>query len=400
MAAPVIGELRRRSRNGGSFGIVYLAMLFLGLHWSVVLYINSTYLEQFISSEAVGTLYVIGSAITVFSFLFISRVLRSLGNYKLTVSLAILEFLTLLGLAFIPRLEIVIPLFILHQAIVPLLLFNLDVFTERLIGNAEDGTGGTRGLVLTIMSLAGAIAPLVTGFLVGDADPRFAFAYIASALLMLPFVYLIFSHFRTFSDPRYKEVKVLAAIHRFWVYADLRHVFLAHFLLQLFFSWMVIYVPLYLATVIGLPWDQIGIILFVGLMAYVLLEYPIGMLADKHYGEKEMMMGGFVILAISTIWISFVDATSILPWMLVMFATRVGASFVETTTESYFFKHTRGSDANIISFFRITRPLAYFIGALLGSFTLLYIPFSSIFIVLGVLLIPGIYLSFRLNDTK
>ena len=400
MTAPVIGEIRRRSRQAGSFNVVYLAMIFFGLHWALVLYVNSTYLERYVSSEAVGALFTIGAAVTILSFLFISRILRALGNYKLTVGLALIEFFTLISMGFVPRLEVVIPLFILHQAIAPLLLFNLDVFTERLIGTNEDDTGSTRGLVLTIMSLAGAVAPLVAGFVLGDASPRFAFVYVTSAVLMLPFLYLIFSHFKTFSDPRYTEVKVLDAIRNFWEHTDLRHVFLAHFVLQLFFSWMVIYVPLYLATVIGLPWDKIGIILFSGLMAYVLLEWPIGIVADNHYGEKEMMIGGFVIIIISTIWISFIDTTALIPWMAVMFATRVGASFVETTTESYFFKHTRSSDANIISFFRITRPLAYFVGALLGSLTLLYIPFSGMFVVLGILLLPGIFLSFKLHDTR
>ena len=86
--------------------------------------------------------------------------------------------------------------------------------------------------------------------------------------------------------------------------------------------------------------------------------------------------------------------------MILLFLTRVGASLVETTTESFFFKHTRGTDAHIISFFRITRPLSYVIGALLGSLVLLYLPFHMIFIVLALLMIPGFYFVLALNDTK
>jgi len=48
-----------------------------------------------------------------------------------------------------------------------------------------------------------------------------------------------------------------------------------------------LFTPLYLATEIGLPWTDIGVIIAVGLFAYVLFEYPIGFIADKWIGEKK-----------------------------------------------------------------------------------------------------------------
>jgi len=73
---------------------------------------------------------------------------------------------------------------------------------------------------------------------------------------------------------------------------------------------------------------------------------------------------------------------------------------VEATTESYFFKHTKGNDANTMSFFRLTRPLAMLIGALAGSVALLYLPFELIFVVLGCMMLPGIFFTRALTDTK
>ena len=83
-----------------------------------------------------------------------------------------------------------------------------------------------------------------------------------------------------------------------------------------------------------------------------------------------------------------------------MFTTRVGASFVEVTTESYFFKQTKSSDAQIISFFRITRPLAYVLGALLASLSLLYLPFNLLFVVVASLMIPAMFFTINIEDTK
>lgn len=399
MLKSLIGETGRHIDKDKRFRIVYLAMLILSLHWATVLYVHSTYLGQFVDGKTIGTLFTIGSAITVFVFLFISRVLQKLGNYKLTMALSVLEFFVLIGMGLATSMRVAIPLFVLHQAIGPLLLFNLDVFVES-ITTSEEKTGSKRGIMLTVMSLASALAPLGAGYLIGGAEPKFHLVYFASALFLIPFTLLIRYNFKTFADSPYPRVEVLAGIRSFWIDKNLRLVFFAHLLLQLFFAWMVIYIPLYLVSSIGMTWDVLGKVLFVGLFAYVLFEYPIGRIADLYIGEKEMMALGFLILGVSTVWISFLNTDEMIPWMVTMFLTRVGASFVEATTESYFFKHTTGSDANIISFFRITRPLAIIGGALLGSLALLYMPFQYIFVALGLSMSIGIVLSFFLVDTK
>ncbi len=400
MPTPILSEHRHSSRRKRSFGALYAALILLSFHWAIVLYINSSYLEQYVSSASIGLLYTVSSAIAILSFLFISKVLHKAGNYLLTLVFTLIEFMALIGMALSESLRVAIPLFIVHQAVVPLILFNLDIFMEEMIGNKEEGTGGKRGLYLVLMSLAGSLSALVMGYLVGDGTPNFTAAYVGSACLLIPFILIIMRYFKTFEDPAYSALDILNALRNFWIHKNVRNVFLAHFLLQLFFSWMVIYTPLYLATKIGFNWEQIGQILFVGLLAYVIFEYPVGQLADKKFGEKEMMAIGFVIIGLSTAWFTFITSTSMILWMFVMFLTRVGASLVETTTESYFFKHTNGSDSNVISFFRITRPLSIVIGALLGSLTLLYLEFNQIFLVLGLLMIPGIFFTLLLKDTK
>lgn len=400
MPTLVPSEHRHFSRRKRSFGALYSALILLSFHWAIVLYINSSYLEQYVQSTSIGLLYTVSSSIAILSFLFISKVLHKAGNYLLTLICTLIEFVVLIGMGLTDSLRVAIPLFIVHQAVVPLILFNLDIFMEEMIGDKEDGTGGKRGIYLVAMSLAGSLSALVMGYLVGDGTPNFTAAYVGSACLLIPFILIIMRYFKTFEDPTYNALDILSAIRNFWIHRNIRNVFLAHFLLQLFFSWMVIYTPLYLAKEMGFNWEQIGQILFVGLLAYVIFEYPVGQLADKKYGEKEMMIIGFIIIGLSTAWFSLIVSTSIALWMFVMFLTRVGASLVETTTESYFFKHTNGSDSNVISFFRITRPLSVVVGSLLGSLTLLYLEFSQIFVVLGLLMIPGILVTLQLKDTK
>jgi hypothetical protein len=379
---------------------IYVTILLLVFHTFVVAYINSSFLEQFISAKSIGTIYTLGSALSVLIFLFISRVLQNVGNFKLTVLLLFTNLFAVLGMAFATSLEVAIPLFIVHLITIPLIIFNLDVFMEERIGVDESSTGSSRGLLLTLASLVGAIAPLVSGLLIDPTSGDFATAYLVSAATLVPVLIILIFFFKDFSDPEYGEIDVFSAIHTFWNNINIRSVFIAQFLLQMFFMMTVVYIPLYLTGTIGLSWAEFGIIMFFGQMAYVIFEYPIGIIADRYIGEKEMMGFGFLIIAISTAWISFVTLPSVLVWSVIMFTTRIGAALVEVTTESYFFKQTKSSDAQIISFFRITRPLAYVLGAVVASLSLLYVPFNMLFIVFALLMIPAMFCTLYIEDTK
>jgi len=379
---------------------IYVATLLLIFHSLLVAYINSSFLERFVSPAAVGTIYTAGSALSVLIFLFISRVLHKVGNFKLTFGLLLLNFFAVTGMAFAESLRVAVPLFLVHLITLPLIFFNIDVFMEEQIGDSEESTGSRRGLLLTLASFVGALAPLASGLLIDDVTGSFTSAYLLSAVTIIPVIILLIFFFKDFSDPQYDEIDLFAAISDFWQQINVRLVFLAHFILQMFFMFMVVYVPLYLTNIIGLTWAEFGVVIFFAQMAFVLLEYPIGIIADKYIGEKEMMGFGFLIIAISTSWMAFVTESSVLIWAVIMFTTRVGASFVEVTTESYFFKQTKSSDAQIISFFRITRPLAYVIGAVIASLTLLYLPFNLLFIVLAFLMIPAMFFTLGIEDSK
>ena len=379
---------------------IYAAILLLVFHTFMVAYVNSSFLEQFIDAASVGTIYTVGSALSVLIFLFISRVLQIVGNFRLTIGLLLTNFVAVLGMSQTSVLEVAIPLFIVHIITVPLIIFNLDVFMEERIGNDESGTGSSRGLLLTLASLVGAVSPLLSGLLIGSTGTNFTNAYLVSALTLIPVLALLVMYFRTFSDPEYGEIDVFSAIHTFWINVNIRSVFIAHFLLQMFFMMMVVYTPLYLTGTIGLTWAQFGIIMFFAQLAYVIFEYPIGIIADRYIGEKEMMAAGFLIIVIATAWMSFVSVASVLVWSIIMFTTRVGAALVEVTTESYFFKQTKSSDAQIISFFRVTRPLSYVLGALVASLSLLYVPFNMLFIVFAFLMIPAMFCTLYIQDSK
>jgi MFS family permease len=400
MSDPCRPEERILARVTKPFRSLYFALTILSFHWSIVIYINSSFLEQYLNESDISILYILGALLTIIFFLAASRVLNRVGNYALALICTTLELAALMGMAFAGSSAVAAFWFTVHSIAISLLYFNADVFMEAMIGSEESGTGTKRGLLLTIMSLVAATATLTSGFLLGDGEPRFAFAYITSAIMLLPFLGILMYKFRSFKDPEYPRLSLRTTLGSFWHKRDVRNVFCATLLLQTFFVWMVIYAPLYLEKYMGYSWETIGSILFVGLLAYAIFEWPIGVLADRWIGEQEMMALGFLIIAVTTSWMAFLEPDDLLLWFIVMFVVRVGGSLVEVTTESYFFKHTDGKDASFVSLFRITRPLSYVIGPLLGGATLLFLPFNLLFIALAVLMIPGLFFAMSLHDTR
>lgn len=382
------------------YWLVYVLSILINLQAFLVAYSNSSFLEQYATPEVIGLLYTTGSCVSIFSFLYISRILRKVGNTSFTLIISLLLLLSLYIMGTSSSSALVITFFVLYLITSPILYMSLDVFSESLIGNNETSTGSKRGLTLSLMSLAGAAGPLIVSILVGDNPQLLSRTYLAASIIGVLFITIVSIHFRHFHDPNYKEVRVMDTLQTFFATRDMRNIFLTHLSLQIFFAWTVIYIPLYLATEIGLGWDTLGAIIGVGLFAYVIFEWPVGQLADNYLGEKEMMALGFLIIIVTLSWISFMTAATTIAWMVLMFLNRTGAALVEVTTESYFFKHTKGTDANLISFFRITRPLGLVIGSLIGSATLLYVSFQSAFIVFACCLLPAMILTLTLRDTR
>lgn len=381
------------------FWFVYLLAVVFNFHTLVVSYTSPTYLGNFIDLKHIGLLYSIGSIGSLLLFILLPSVLQRFGNVLVTIGLMVISIGTLAMMGVALTAPMVVIGLVLFLIINPLMYLSMDIFSETLIGKNEGATGHVRGMTLSLMSLAALCAPLTISYLVGDGDNLAQLYFIAIGVGVV-FSLIVILAFRGFVDPLYHRVQFKPLLRKCWESKPLKLVLSAHFLVQVFFTWTVVYIPLYLASVLNLPWSSIGAIIASGLLAYVLFEYPIGILADDYFGEKEMMAIGFLILALSVSSISFMTATSILPWMILAFISRIGASLTEVTTESYFFKKVDGQDANLMSVFRLTRPLAVLAGSLLGSICLAIMPFHLAFIVLGFVMVIGIFLALGIEDTR
>ncbi len=368
------------------------------VHLVLPVYSNSSFLSLFASERNVGFIYMLGSALTVLGFLFIPGLIRKIGNYATTLWLIVIQAIFLFGLISTHDPRWIAVFFALQTATIALMGFCMDIFLEVYSESAN--VGAIRGMYLTTMNVAWVITPFI-GSLIIDGGDKYRDVYIASLFMLFPLFYLVYKNFPRFKDPQYQHPSFHQTIGYFWKSHDHSRLFIINTVLQVFFAWMTVYSTLYLHSVIGLDWTQIGVIITIMLLPFALIELPLGKLSDKKYGEKEIMMAGFVILGLATIALSFITTNNMWVWAFVLLLTRIGAAAAEIMIETYFFKTTPAKDSNVLGFFRITRYISYFIAPLLTGLVFIFTPNQSYqFAVLGIICLFALFPIAQIKDTK
>jgi MFS family permease len=323
--------------------------------------------------------------------------LRKVGNFKFLLTLIVLEIIALLTLAESTYAPIAIIAFIAQHAINPAIIYCFDIILDTYSNQNEQGRN--RGLFLTIISTPPIIATVITGYVLQGNN--FGDLYKLSVLFLIPLLFIVFSQFRKFQDPNYKKVEVRKVISRLTYHRAIKNILIDNVVLQIFYSVMTIYLPLYLQRVIGFSLSEITIMFSIMLIPFVIFEFPIGKIADERLGEKELLIGGFILMGVATSIIGWMDTHSWLIWTFILVTTRIGAAIVEISTESYFFKHVKPTDADIIGVFRMSHAVAFIITPLIGAVVLRYVPLQNMFIVgASIILIVGLRYAFDLRDTR
>lgn len=385
-------------RLGGQlFSAIYTANFLLAVHLFLVLYINSTYLATFVPESFVGFIYIAGSALGLSALLLASRILAHFGIIRTMSILVLLEFLAFIGLAFPGHPLIALALYLIHFPVGLLILYALDIFVETLTQD-ESTTGNIRGIFLTATSIGIVISPIIAGFVLGD--DQYWRIYLLSAITLIPFILIMRHWFKNFEDPVYHPLKIRPLLTCLSGNENVLKIFKAHFIMRLFFVWMVIYTPIYLHQHVGFGWGEIGAIFTIMLLPYLLLELPAGKLADGVLGEKELLSIGFVITALAVAAMPFATAPLFALWAGILFMTRAGAALIEIMTETYFFRHVDKNDMNTISTFRMLRPISYILGSFLGVISLAFVDIQYMFLILAAILLLGLRYSLTLRDSK
>ncbi|MDP9249030.1 MAG: MFS transporter [bacterium] len=371
--------------------IIYLAGFLFALPIALMSYINSSFLSTFVGGEKMGLAYAMASFASIAGLLVAPHVLRRMGGYKFLLLVIGLDALTVLTFVLAKQAWMILAAFILGFALNMIIVFTLDellkIFTEK------SGTGGARGAYLALANLAWIGAQGVFVFASIEGVFSFRIIYALAFVILVSFFCLVFLKLKNIPDPKYDHIKALRYVKSFFKRKNLRRSYFLNLLLQLFYSVMVIYTPIYLSVHMGMSWKQIGIIFAIMLTPFTLLPFMEGMYSDK-VGERKMMMSGFLIAGAATLSIFFIRNPEIWMWALALFLTRVGAATIETMNDSYFFKHITPENEEWVGVYRSAPGVAYIIGPLSALAIFALVPsFNYIFIVLGTLMLWGIYLA-------
>lgn len=380
------------------FLLVYLTSFLYSFHYALPLYIESSFISKVLpSEEIVGLIFSFAALFTVTATFFLPRILRRFGNYRTTLAVMGAEIFSLIMLAFVANPIAIIIFFIAQRVLGDVIFLNLDYFVENFTDNEK--TGSMRGIFMTVLNIAIAVAPFLAGLLLTDHD--FWKIWIAAAFFMALGFLVIAKYFKNYEDPHYIVPHFKTTFHLVRGSHDLHSIIFMHFLLSFFYVWMVIYMPIYLNKHIGISMhDILGTIIPIALIPFIIFEVGLGKLADTRFGEKEILTAGFIIMGLSTMSISWVTTASVAFWAGLMFITRTGASAVEAMTESYFYKQVGPADAHLITFMRTMRATSYIIAPIVGSLVLFFVDFHYIFLVLGIFMLCALPYSLTIKDTK
>jgi MFS family permease len=377
---------------------IFLANIFLSFSYATVLYVNSTFLGQYFDPLVVSAIFLASAVGNILFFLLIPRLVEWFYMRTLLLLFLIVSVASLVGVVVFANPYIIASLFILYASIQFMSYYCLDIFLED--HSTDQKTGGIRGLYLTLGSAAIASAPLL--LTIFDSGEELRPIYIAATSLLVPPIFLVLLFFKNHASvPAHLLDKASRSLPFgiWWRDDSIRRATLARLVLEFFYTFMVIYTPLYLHGVLGFDWAELGIIFTVMLLPFVLFEWPMGELADRLWGEKEIMSLGFFITGVALLIMPFLGKL-FLAWMVVLFVSRVGASFVEVATESHFFKHVDSRDIALISIFRLARPAGVITGTVAGAISIQLFSFEKIFFVLAVVVFLGLKESVFLKDSK
>jgi MFS family permease len=368
---------------------MYVLSFLFSLHIALSAYVNSTFLSDIFSVGLIGILYTISSVVTLLLLSKSANILKYFGNKKLTLLLLLINMASLVGMITSKNPYIVGTSFIAFVSTNTQILFCIDIFIEHF--GDKNTVGKNRGLYLTIINLAWMTSPLIASFLItkqGGYETIYIVAFIATIIMTIGLLFSV----KTFQDKSYEKTPFWDTYRYLKTNRHMLAITIINFILQFFYAWMVVYTPIYLYEYIGLGWSQLGIIFTIMLAPFVILGLPIGILIDKYHVEKKLLLCiGFIIISASTFLISGITTKNILIWSAILFATRVGASIIETTSEIYFFSHIKEEEAYLLSIFRDMNPVAYIVAPLISTLIFIYLPFKFLFIILSVILLTGLY---------
>ena len=367
----------------------------LGFLDAFLLYILSSYFAQISGDSLVGSFYLIAFVLVFWLLMHLQAIVHSLGSVRFLGLLLV----GLIGTSFFLSLDD--PSWVGAAVLLAYIVCNnllwsvMDVLVEDF--STDRVSGRVRGLYLTVMNAGLLLAPILSTKTLALAGYPGIFTALGIGY-MLVFVAALVG-LRNHRTARLPKIAFAETIRKVAKRKNVLLIYGVSWTLEFFYSIMIVYMPILLLSQ-GFDWEKIGFIFTVMLIPFVLVQYPLGIMADKKWGEKELLFVALVILGVSTAVAGFTRSTDIVFWSGLLFVTRLGAAALEVLRDSYFYKQIGPNDTEIIAFFRSARPTAVIAAAGISLLFLSLFTLHSLFYLVGALALAACFAVLSLEDTK
>lgn len=381
--------------NKSKIRILGLISFLAGFAQASIVYVLSTYFKLSSGLENIGAFYLLAYTIILIIFLNLHKIVREIGKSDLFYGALSFKIIVLLGLLFVSPGVAGIILAIGYIISGSLEWVSLDMILESY--SSDRMSGRIRGKYLTIMNAGILLGPFIATFILGKYGYYGIFLVLVVVNVIISAIGI--KELNKVNHKFHGRLTTKDVLKKVFKRKNICRIFHISFVLDFFYALLIIYTPIYLIN-LGFSWSQIGIIFTWMLLPFIVLQYPVGVLADKKIGEKEMLAGAIILMGFSTLAIYFITSKTIIVWSLVLFSTRIGAALVEILRDSYFYKRIDGHDVDLINIFRISRPLAYILATGISVPWLMFFPLKSIFILVAGVVFSALGSLFYLADNK
>ena len=366
--------------------IVSLAMALVSTIWAV-------YLDSFFHDVAmVGIFSSILTLISFFSYLFFIPLIERSDKAKLfSLSLLLFSFNYVL-FSFNSSFSFFVILAVLITILSTIRITSFGILVKDF--SEDSSLSKNEGMVYSFRNLAWVIGPLIAGYLANKYN--ISLIFIISALLF--FIAFIFFNLLKISDKN-KSKKINKGIFKnlfdFFKERNRTYAYILGGGVNLWWSLIYLFIPLFIIRN-GLNDLWIGYFLFVVAVPLILFEYPFSKLAGK-IGFKKMFKIGFLIPTVLVFACFFIPNIYII--LILLAIASLGLAMLEPTTEAYFFDILKKDEiSRFYGPYNTAIDTGQFIGRIIPSLFLLFLPFKSIFLIYGLLMFMMVIISFKIKD--
>lgn len=376
--------------------VIFEVNFILIMAMATTAYIHSSYLSNLNTTIPAGILFAFGSITALIATFHSPFLFQKFGVKKSIILASALNTIGLLTMGISTNPGLSIFAFIVTIGSTALVVIGIDMVINHFTVTKE--AGEVRGLNLALGNLGFLIGPLIAGILANKTNINTV--YVFAAFLIVGMMIFFKYKFKKFElHPTHIKQVGLSDFFTLWKKEKIKYAYITGFMVEYFFGIWAIFTSIYMHEVIGFNWAQIGLILALMHIPYIILEPIIGDIADRYNNEKKLMKIGLCITGLSFLWIALMKHDIVIIWIIVSMLTRVGASFGQVAHESFFFKQIKPSESGLVSMYRTMSPLALLIAPISGSIILLFTGHSNLFIFVSILLLASTLLANKLTHT-